>query len=444
MILRKLSLLSFFIPLFFVNSACASLSQQIFVSVSLSESILTITTTTLPDGTVNNVYNQSVQATGGVTPYTWNISAGSLPDGLSINPNTGAITGTPTTAGTSNFTVQVTDSHDPAATDSQALSILINPPPPPNFSNLRFYDELNNPINADNVSVDTPILAKGRYTAGSDGSNQAMSQWVILVETTFGDTVFVDTTVSGDLTSCWLPANILEPGKTYTLKGRAQSSNGSWSNWALLENFNTIPQLQAADANNDGVPDDQTPTDTDLTNYGFDSGLPDTALIVRFNDEAIMVESTNGDTISYFAGIIPQEDPPADGSAPYGVFRTRVIVVPVGTTITLIYTFPDVLPSGTAWYKYDESAPAGSKWVEYLNAVVLGNTVTVELQDGGNGDADGIANGIILDPSGPVTPSSGGDGGGGGGGGGGGVFGPIAAGISAFLVWWKRRKQKQV
>ena len=192
---------------------------------------------------------------------------------------------------------------------------------------------------------------------------------------------------------------------------------------------------------------DQTPTDTDLRYYGFvpDSGLPDTALIIRFNNKPILVESTNGDTVSCFAGITPQEDPPADGSAPYGVFTTRVMVVPVGATITLVYTFPDVLPSGTKWYKYDESAPAGSKWVEYPNAFLgLGpDQFTVQVTDGGEGEADGVANGIIIDPSGPVSfpPTPPPDPGGGGGGGV--PVSPLAAGISAFLVWWKRRKQRQ-
>ena len=132
--------------------------------------------------------------------------------------------------------------------------------------------------------------------------------------------------------------------------------------------FSTISTSEAHDANNDGVPDDQTPTDTNLRDYGFvpynpdipDSGLPDTALIVKFNNQPILVESTGSDTISYFAGLTPLEAPPS-GSNPYCVFTTR-IEVSVGATITLTYTFPDRLPYGAKWYKYDESALAGSKW----------------------------------------------------------------------------------
>lgn len=84
----------------------------------------TIGTSTLSPGTVGAAYNQTIYATEGTTPYVWEVTSGTLPSGLSLNTSTGAITGTPTTAGTSNFTVTVVD--DVAAFDTQALSITIN------------------------------------------------------------------------------------------------------------------------------------------------------------------------------------------------------------------------------------------------------------------------------------------------------------------------------
>ena len=58
---------------------------------------------------VDTAYSGALIASGGQIPYTYAISAGSLPDGLSLNTTTGAITGTPTTTGSWTFTGQVTD-----------------------------------------------------------------------------------------------------------------------------------------------------------------------------------------------------------------------------------------------------------------------------------------------------------------------------------------------
>ena len=90
----------------------------------------TITTSSLPDGEVGIPYNQTLTASGGTTPYSWSIPAGLLPPGLALDPATGIISGTPTTAATSNFTVQVTDNAGSAAT--RPLSITINPAPTDN------------------------------------------------------------------------------------------------------------------------------------------------------------------------------------------------------------------------------------------------------------------------------------------------------------------------
>ncbi|MDR2174217.1 MAG: Ig domain-containing protein [Burkholderiales bacterium] len=82
----------------------------------------TITTASLAGGTIGATYNQTLVATGG-TSITWSIDAGSLPDGLSLNPSTGAITGTPTAVGTFNFTVRAANSGVPDATQTFSITI---------------------------------------------------------------------------------------------------------------------------------------------------------------------------------------------------------------------------------------------------------------------------------------------------------------------------------
>ena len=87
---------------------------------------LTVTTSSLAGGTVGASYSQSLNASGGTPPYGWSLVAGtgSLPAGLSLS-GAGVISGTPTAAGTSNFTVKVTD--NVAATAQKALSIVVSP-----------------------------------------------------------------------------------------------------------------------------------------------------------------------------------------------------------------------------------------------------------------------------------------------------------------------------
>jgi hypothetical protein len=85
----------------------------------------TITTTSLPQARVNTPYSATLQASGGVQPYTWRIAAGALPPGLSLNTSTGTISGTPTKVANFSFTIELTDSQTPAQTASRALTLKV-------------------------------------------------------------------------------------------------------------------------------------------------------------------------------------------------------------------------------------------------------------------------------------------------------------------------------
>lgn len=74
---------------------------------------MTLATTALPAGTAGTAYTATLSATGGTTPYTWSVTAGSLPQGLRLNKATGVISGKPKHAGTAKFTITVTDSGTP-------------------------------------------------------------------------------------------------------------------------------------------------------------------------------------------------------------------------------------------------------------------------------------------------------------------------------------------
>jgi len=90
------------------------------VTVNAPDAAPTITTDTLPDGKVGEAYSQTLTATG-TAPITWSIDGG-LPAGLSLNADTGEISGTPTADGTAKFTVKATNS---AGSNTKELSITI-------------------------------------------------------------------------------------------------------------------------------------------------------------------------------------------------------------------------------------------------------------------------------------------------------------------------------
>ena len=82
-----------------------------------------ITTAGLPQTSIGHSYYASLQAINGVSPYSWSIISGSLPDGLSLNPSTGEITGTPTVMGNFNIQVQVTDSSSQSSNTNLTISV---------------------------------------------------------------------------------------------------------------------------------------------------------------------------------------------------------------------------------------------------------------------------------------------------------------------------------
>ncbi|TSC89904.1 MAG: hemagglutinin-related protein [Parcubacteria group bacterium Gr01-1014_3] len=121
---------------------------------------------TLADGTANTAYSQTVTATGGSGSYTYAVTAGSLPTGLTLASN-GTITGTPTTAATYAFTITATDVS--GCTASRAYSVTIaSACPTVSFSPTDFVD------GQDGRASDTSVAGTLTSSTGT-GSNQALN-----------------------------------------------------------------------------------------------------------------------------------------------------------------------------------------------------------------------------------------------------------------------------
>jgi hypothetical protein len=107
------------------DSATPPLTASAPLSINVTVSPLSITTTSLPEGVTDAIYSQSVQAGGGIPPYTWSVASGSLPSWATLNSSTGRITGIPGATGTANFTLKVADSECSAVTLTHALSLSV-------------------------------------------------------------------------------------------------------------------------------------------------------------------------------------------------------------------------------------------------------------------------------------------------------------------------------
>ncbi|MDE3197961.1 MAG: putative Ig domain-containing protein, partial [Acidobacteriota bacterium] len=113
---------SYPIYLLISDSGGQSLGQSYTITINPGVSI---TSATPPNPTFNSPYSFAPSATGGTGTYTWSISSGALPAGLTINSQTGAIAGTPTAAGAFSFTLQATDANNAQDTASVAYSFQV-------------------------------------------------------------------------------------------------------------------------------------------------------------------------------------------------------------------------------------------------------------------------------------------------------------------------------
>ncbi|WP_109506649.1 M14 family zinc carboxypeptidase [Nocardioides speluncae] len=180
---------------------------------------VTVTNPGNQTSTVGTAVNRTNSASGGTAPYTW--SATGLPAGLSISASTGTITGTPTTAGTSNVTVTARDSSNPAKTGSASFSWTVNPvgtcSPQTNGTDFAI---------GDHTTIESPVTV-----SGCTGNGSATAKVAVNIQHTYiGDlkvdliapdgTVYVLHNRSGGSAD-----NI---NTTYTVNLSSEVANGTW------------------------------------------------------------------------------------------------------------------------------------------------------------------------------------------------------------------------
>jgi hypothetical protein len=250
-----------------------------------------------------------------------------------------------------------------------------------------------------------------------------MSQWQIIKQS--DSSVVLEIMTSEHLTKIPVPHAVLDREATYSASVQFYDSYNEPSEWSDPVEFTTITDV--VDLDDDGIPDDQEVDDTvDLNEDGTpDNDQPD---VIKSAHSAVAGKKPLGvckiaadvDGIVMLEPIHPSEILDKKNKPKkflYGLAAYRLQVPQQGGTVQVTVYYAEDISGANRYFLYDRV----NGWQDYTQYTTFnpdGRSLTVELKDGGHGDSDGVANGIIVDPGGVtdgVIAASAGDSGAGGG-----------------------------
>lgn len=200
-----------------------------------------------------------------------------------------------------------------------------------------------------------------------------------------------------------VPQGVLEPEEEYCARTQMADDFGRSTAWSPRTCFRTGGD--AADADSDGVPDDlETTRSPGAGRSGTGGGEGPEAikrLVIPGRSQALGIRATAGAAIARFSWTAQDS-----GSAelPYGLIRFKLLTPLPGDDVAVTVFLPDPAPPDAEWHGYD---PVEGIWEDMSSIAAFSpdrRQVTLTLSDGGAGDADGVANGIVIDSSGLALP----------------------------------------
>lgn len=150
---------------------------------------LSLSPSTLPNAAVSTAYSQTIAASGSTAPYTYGVTSGTLPAGLTLNASTGVLNGTPTTAGTSTFIITVSDASSTPSKEPKEYTLKATGIP-----------EINVQGNSTDITNgDTSPSATDSTDFGSQNISSGSIVKNFTIQNTGTDTLFISSvTISGD------------------------------------------------------------------------------------------------------------------------------------------------------------------------------------------------------------------------------------------------------
>ena len=214
-----------------------------------------ITTTALPDGTAGTAYSQTLAASGGTPPYSWSLVSGALPDGLTLDSTSGAITGTPSTAGSSTFTVRALDRASASAEASLSIKVVV-PSPTLNFNGVPTTSSSGQQITLDLVASSPYPQAITGQIALSFQPDAAVSQDDPAIQFSGGGRT-VNFTIPANSTHAQFPVSpmALQTGTvsgTITLTVTSGAANGQFTQTIAIARAAPVVQTATVSTNNSG------------------------------------------------------------------------------------------------------------------------------------------------------------------------------------------------
>ncbi len=193
-------------------------------TLTIAAPTITLTPTTLPAGTVASAYSQAITASGGTAPYTYAVTAGALPTGLTLSA-AGVLSGTATASGTFNFTVTATDVSTGTGpySGSRAYSVTIGSQP------VTAAPVLTNPTNGSFLNTTTPAYS---------GTAVANSTVTVYVD---GTAIGTTTATAGGAFSLAQPSALAQGA--HTVYATAQTSGSAVSGNSNTNTF-TVDTVQ--------------------------------------------------------------------------------------------------------------------------------------------------------------------------------------------------------